>query len=228
MFYVLFGPLFLVPRRMMPRLLGGWFLAAAFCSFIVRPPERAYLMPLSPYTLEFLLGCLAAVTLRKTGTKYWSLALVTGTFWGVAGIALNITGIVQTASAPVLRLLCFGVPAALNVRGLASRETGGVTTLPRWLRPLGDASYSIYLTHIAVLWGFQFCGAYAVVWSLLVQTLLILAGKIIVACSVGWIIHRTVERPLLEWNRRSKGIDNTQNEWNIARFFIPNWRLRRR
>ena len=51
---------------------------------------------------------------------------------------------------PLHRLLQFGFSSALIVYGAASLEVRRGLALPNWVRLLGDASYSIYLTHLTV------------------------------------------------------------------------------
>jgi peptidoglycan/LPS O-acetylase OafA/YrhL len=203
MFYALFGVFFVVPRRAGAVLFAGWFAATAVCSFAVRP-VGLWWMPLSPYTLEFLCGCASAFALNRYGPRGATAILGVGAaaFAVVAG--LNVGGVLDTAAGPAWqRALAFGVPAVLLVHGLAARETAGRTTLPAWLRPVGDASYSIYLIHIAVLWGFQFAGAYAVTLTLAEQAAQT-AAQFAAAVGVGWLVHVAVERPLLTWRRKPR------------------------
>jgi peptidoglycan/LPS O-acetylase OafA/YrhL len=56
MFYMLFGFLFLLPRKRVALVLAGWALAAVVGTLILWQPDKAWLLPLSPYSLEFLLG----------------------------------------------------------------------------------------------------------------------------------------------------------------------------
>ena len=59
-----------------------------------------------------------------------------------------------------MRVLVYGPAAALIVYGLAAAELAGTYLAPRWLRPVGDASYSIYLIHCAVGWHAVIYGCY--------------------------------------------------------------------
>ena len=45
------------------------------------------------------------------------------------------------------RVLTWGIPAFVIVAGAVSLEPFVAPALPRWLLTLGDASYSIYLSH---------------------------------------------------------------------------------
>lgn len=203
MFYALFGAFFLQPRANLPRLLGGWLAAAVVCSFAVRPQWHFLLWPLSPYTIEFLLGTLAALSVQKLPPRAGPVALAVGGCWAAAGVGLSLFGVAPSSESPVERLCCFGGPAALIVLGVAVRERAGTTTFPRVFRGVGNVSYSIYLTHVAVLWAFQIAGVYAVPWGRPVQVLWI-AVQVAAACGVGYGVYRLVEKPLLDWGRRPK------------------------
>jgi peptidoglycan/LPS O-acetylase OafA/YrhL len=120
-----------------------------------------------------------------------------GALWFAAGGGLHWLGLSSGPLDPRQRVLAFGIPAALLVVGLVARERAGATTLPRWLRPLGDASYSIYLSHVLVFSlvckltaGFSHGPLPHLAW------LLLLIGS---ALAGGSAFHLCVERPLLRW-----------------------------
>jgi exopolysaccharide production protein ExoZ len=107
----------------------------------------------SPLTAEFILGA-------ATGVLYQRKSMRGGTYAGAVGIALLAMSIVFLAPAlslvenphlDSLRVILFGVPAALIVYWLVAREQG-LAPVPRGLFvALGDWSYATYLTHILVL-----------------------------------------------------------------------------
>jgi exopolysaccharide production protein ExoZ len=116
--------------------------------------------------------------------------------------------ILQVYTSP--RLLEFAAGMALGRVWL--RHPMDLTYRPPMLRALnpilhalGDASYSIYLTHIFTL------GALRVVWVRLVpdasmtSSLILMAVSLVVSASVGWLCYRWVERPLTQWGSVSGG-----------------------
>ena len=50
-----------------------------------------------------------------------------------------------------MRVVQFGIPASLIVYGAVSLEVSRGVTLPHWMERIGDASYSIYLSHLLVM-----------------------------------------------------------------------------
>jgi exopolysaccharide production protein ExoZ len=77
----------------------------------------------------------------------------------------------------------------------------------QWLRLLGDASYSIYLTHLFAI------GAVLIIWNRfgLLQTsgikmvLFVLLGSV-ASVALGVLFHLRVERPLIESFRHRRAI----------------------
>lgn len=206
LFYVVFGVLMLVPPRLAAAGLAAWAAAAA-AALLGPPPDMLVWSPLSPFVLEFLAGCLIA----------WATARgVTGGRWAAAALAVAWAAVGSAAvgwawpdwshgavmSHPRPRVLVFGVPAALLVYAAVAAEERSAWRPGRWLRVLGDASYSLYLTH-----------AHVMIVAVLVGTRVPhtrwphvgwLAVTFAACLAVGLAFHYAVERPLLNLARRER------------------------
>jgi peptidoglycan/LPS O-acetylase OafA/YrhL len=154
MFYVAFGVLMVLPPRLAAAGLAAW-AAAALAFLAVASPGLLDWSPVSPFVLEFLAGCLIAhLAGRGVCGGRWVAAAV-ALAWAVgAGVAVGLTGdrpfpIIMTGVRP--RVLVFGVPAALLVYAAVAAEARAAGRPWRWLRRVGDASYSLYLTHAHVM-----------------------------------------------------------------------------
>ncbi|MCX7889746.1 MAG: acyltransferase [Rhodobacteraceae bacterium] len=152
----------------------------------------------SPYNLLFLFGMAAALGCRRLGARA-GLALAGGAvlFLGV-GLA-EAQGAVHWPFG--WRSVLYGLGATGIIAGLAALESAGRLATPRWLAFMGDASYAVYLLHIAVMTVTAKVLAAAGLtqalpaWSLV----LLLAGA---AAAAGGLAHVAVERPLLAALRR--------------------------
>jgi peptidoglycan/LPS O-acetylase OafA/YrhL len=121
----------------------------------------------------------------------------------VVSTALAMAFVWGTINFPQLRslemLFCFAVFAFCAFRGGVG-EQGAVQ---RWIVLIGNASYSIYLTHSFVagpvkrIWSGVFRGQYP-----LVMILVIVAGSI----ALGLASYRWVEQPVLRFKWRGRGI----------------------
>jgi exopolysaccharide production protein ExoZ len=144
----------------------------------------------------------------------FAATLLVGRNWRVpimVGVlsALVIAGYVLHPSGAALQvytnhmLLEFGAGMILGrlwVMRKHTRRDGGHAVL----MALGDASYSIYLTHVFTL------GALRVVWVRLVpdasmtSSVMLMAVSLTVSASVGWLCYRLIERPLTKWISRRR------------------------
>jgi peptidoglycan/LPS O-acetylase OafA/YrhL len=149
-----------------------------------------------PLTLEFMGG--AAMALLLNGN-------IRGNGWVVMSIGIVgflLAAIWLHASDTTLdtggwgRLLFFGLPSLLVVHGAASAEMEGKLRFPKMMRKIGDASYSIYLTHVLVL------SAIGRAWAQIavpgaINHAIVLATMVLVTLIVGLLSYRWVEVPIL-------------------------------
>jgi peptidoglycan/LPS O-acetylase OafA/YrhL len=144
-FYLFFGLAVALGRGKAPlRVLAPAFAVMALVGHSL--PDSAGIRTLvsSPMISEFLLGVATAqltTALKESaarGARWLGLAAI---LFSLVGFALSLFG-----AAPVPRVLSWGLPSALLVAGVVLRNTqhplGG-----RLAAYLGDASYSIYLSH---------------------------------------------------------------------------------
>jgi len=147
---------------------------------------------------EFTLGCLIAFTLQNGALPGGRSAR----WMVVAGVAL----LVMSAFCPPgwSRLFVWGIPSALLVAGLVGLEAAAVDGL-RWcdrLVPLGDASYSLYLSHSMVTLVLGMLVKRGVVPTQQVPLILVALCTAGLCIAVGLIAHRWIERPIMEFARR--------------------------
>lgn len=196
LFYLVFSLMLLLPPWGFRAIFGAWCLATV--SVILFPVEAlqqtSLRFLLSPYNLDFALGCAAAfimLTHRRGG--YWALGLGGLAFLGL-GIISNMGGLSQLEASSSL---LFASAAMLVIFGAAGVDLTRRFKVPRFLLLLGDASYSLYLTHVMVLNVALFAveallaptGGLAFGLSLVVLALTVL---------VGIAVYHWVERPLIE------------------------------
>lgn len=110
----------------------------------------------SPYCLEFLSGCLLGMYFQQRRLKPVGWLLLLALVWFVLGLWYQRTHIMPAgllAEAYYLpeRVLIFGAVSVLLVACLVELEHRGTQLLPRISRVFGGASYSIYLSHIPII-----------------------------------------------------------------------------
>ena len=204
-FYIVFALLLLFPeRRLIPLLLIWSMLVIA----IPQTNNAAITLLSHPLTMEFIAGALIALLLRRwTFTGGGWLAMAAVLIWLSAYV-----GYVQLGGALEPdgwhRVLLFGLPSALVVIGFVAMERNSGRRFSGWITTIGDASYSIYLSHVLVLSALG--RLWAVVWQPgildnIVAILVMLLGVL----AAGILSYRFIEQPMIKTARR--------NEKNVIR-----------
>lgn len=171
--------------------------------FLLPAPEGTLPLLAVSWTLTFevyfyLVFCLLVALLREQALKgvvAWAV-LVAG------GMALGLKGMVF--SYHNLEFIAGVFAGAWFAGSAAAQERQAALPRVRWLEAVGNASYSIYLSHVLVisvvgrLWARA--GAEGAVWH---GGFLALAA--LAAVGYGILSYRMLEKPLLELARRRRG-----------------------
>jgi exopolysaccharide production protein ExoZ len=210
-FYLAFALFMLAPERHLVRLLAIW-AALVVAGYVLWPiigrgPEPSALrVACHPLTVEFIAGCFLAQAVVGGGFRSGARsAIILGILALAAGGACFVILAQEVLMAGVaegwLRVALFGIPSVLLVYGAVAMEAGSGTLLPRWLRVIGDASYSIYLSHVLVL---NLLGRLwrPVAVPGLADNMAALTLMIVVAILFGIASYRWLERPLLALSRK--------------------------
>jgi len=195
-FYFVFALALLLPERRLSLFLLLWGLAVAVGSNLyfrqaALLDNAAIKMITNPLTIEFVGGALVALAIRRGWRHGDWLCLIGG------GLLLPLSHFFfDPLDVEGLRFFCFGLPAVLIVYGAVSLESRARVQFPRWLQSVGDASFSIYLSHILVIefvgriWrGLGMPGLWGHVAALWVMT--------VAALGFGFAVYWWVEQPLL-------------------------------
>lgn len=197
-FYALFalGVLIAPNRRVMWMTTVLILLVAA--GAIWRPTGAIGLSYTAPRLLEFLAGVLLGAGVRRGPEAFPA--------WGWVGVPIGFALLIATdfagpAWGPFWREAWgWGPPAALIGFGALCLDLNGRALRAPVLKAIGDASYSIYLSHLITL------GIVRQGWRLIVRPspdpLVFAAFAILALLSatlVGLAVYRWVERPLLRW-----------------------------
>jgi exopolysaccharide production protein ExoZ len=194
LFYLVFASaLFL---RVEPLRVVGPVMAALAVLSLARTIDGAAITTLaSPIVLEFIFGMLIAQAFLGTSSPRvfspWTIAMSAA---GLLCLALVPTDGVWN------RVAIWGLAAAATLAGSVVADRWLDRLMPRLFVRIGEASYSLYLTHGFVL---------PVVGLVLARTGLagnVLGGMLIVSCLVvstlaALVVYRFVEVPITAWLR---------------------------
>lgn len=208
-FYLCFCLLFIFNKNLRIILGAVWIIVFIVLLFI---NVESYIVNFlfDPINFEFLLGVLIArIVLSKSQIKY-SLYYVSGLiFWGFA-ILIEIYQLIE-----INRVIQFGIPSTLIIMGVVSKEISGTIKKSKVLTYLGDASYSIYLTHYLLL------SFLAKIFNSLNLFNLLGYGFSIILISItslllGCIFHMNIEKPMLKL-LKTVFINKFKNDSNLVK-----------
>jgi exopolysaccharide production protein ExoZ len=145
-FYALFALTLFLPRRF---LLLGFSLAIGglvLMRFVLDPANAVARVYTSPLLLEFLAGVWLGSAFSAGRVMGKRLAL----FLLAAGVA-GLVGSIWILDLPLDRTLIWGIPSLVIVASAIALETHKLMPRLPLLKLLGDASYSIYLSHTVAI-----------------------------------------------------------------------------
>ena len=198
LFYILFGLAILVGSAWAYRLVWVWVAATVIYTsakllWPTLPDSLLLQFLLNERNLEFCLGCLSAHFVMTRKVPLTPVLVISGVLlFGLAALRVA-QGVVPLFYTPI-----FGVASFLVVTGSAAYELRNRVQVPRLLVFLGDASYSIYLTHV------MFINAVVLVYRRLnvasifgpfVTTLSLVVLSVVAASAFYFVL----ERPMLRW-----------------------------
>lgn len=205
-YLVYFIFLLLVAEKHLMKALVSWVLAIVMVNIYFElngPIEKLIFHPL---TIEFVMGCFLGIYFSRTinKNKYRnSLLFLAASAVFIASIYghnlyQSYTGHIEPQN--WWRVLIFGIPAIIIVFCFLSAERNGFI-IHSSIGNIGDASYSIYLSHILTL------SAAGRVWSevsldSVSDNLVILPTLMILVVAVGMLSFRYIEKPLLFYCRK--------------------------
>jgi exopolysaccharide production protein ExoZ len=197
-FYAVFALGLLVDRAHLFRFLLGALCTLMLVGVLFAP----HVAPLKTYTDMRLLEFLAGVVLAR---QYMSASFDKRSWLAIflpVGVGLLVIS-------PVLNLPHlegvepWAAPAIMIAVGTVALEVWRPLPNSVWLKQIGDASYSLYLSHLFTL------GVLRIIWSKagipvdnLAWALLWFATALCVCAAVSVVVHQWLEKPLLSWARR--------------------------
>lgn len=196
-FYALFALAMLLPRRAAIACLAAMLIGLVSLGRVIQAPAAPVAVWTDGLLLEFLLGLgigLLAERGRRLDARSAGLVVALGCLGAVA------LGPVSGLFHGLALWIREGIPAAFVVGGcvLGPRWGAGRVVLP--LALVGDASYSLYLSHPFAVRLMR--AAWLALVPAGVPVSLYLAAACATAVLLGLALHRWVERPMTDWLQR--------------------------
>jgi exopolysaccharide production protein ExoZ len=210
-FYLIFGMLILLKPNIGRSIIIIWIVGLLLNLFNLLPVHGSFLLDFifSVRNLEFIFGCIAAYTILKYQFRhgavlaYSALGMLTLSILNTEYHGSNVSGISPA--------IAYGIPFSILIIGTVWVEKNTSLKIPSILLYLGNASYSIYLTH-----GFfinNLTRIYVKVVEKLDKDLLLLPPNnifyigatsliVVISISIGCIVYNWIEKPLIDKFRK--------------------------
>ena len=192
-FYALFAIGLILPAARRAGFILGVLAVLTTLGLIFHPPGPAASTYTDPRLIEFGGGVVLA--------RWWLAGLLVGRGLGAALTIVGVGGLIVAAlfgpTPDAWRPLAWGCPSIALVAGLVAIEASG--GLPRLtvLHRIGDASFSIYLTHVFLLGTVRRAiGLITVGFPPMAAALAYVTASVAVSLCAGLMVWRWVEQPL--------------------------------
>lgn len=214
-FYALFAVALLPPRKWRIVIVAAPLLILPFLGLLLAPTHPISVTYTSPIILEFLGGVLLGVFFAqyRVPNKQACHSMIA---FGALGFLASC--LLPDEEGSWLRIIVWGIPAVALIAGAIGLER--LNALPNFniLLTLGDASYSLYLTHALSVRAVN--RAMKLIFSSSHHEILLVIASVIGAIGIALIIYRTIENPIrrfLKMARRSFAVTDSSRRSRFER-----------
>jgi exopolysaccharide production protein ExoZ len=201
-FYLCFAVLLLLPRRLFLPILTAQFVLSVAIGLALQPQHPFPRMLTSPLLLEFLAGCFLGALMRD-GRKIPTHVAILLICCAISVLVLYPFLLRGAFMPPLLRVVVWGAPAACLLAAASLSPIARDAAWPGWLVFVGDASYSIYLTHLFTLPAVSKASSAT---GFPIDPTALCFILFIASIAAGCLFYRLVEKPILDWQSASRGV----------------------
>jgi exopolysaccharide production protein ExoZ len=215
-FYYLFAiTLYIRNARISVLTTTGLICAGLLLSNLLPAGDLKHFLS-NPIAIEFCFGLILSYFIHSPalGGAWLRYMWLPGLILMAVGAAFAENGGSTAELAPTVRYLAWGLPAVLiTVSFIKMRFDKSL--LNRILLPVGDASYSIYLTHPTMMILFATLIKYHVLRPIAYPVVLPLLF-VVVSLGFGLLVHYSIERPVLAWLRGRLTVPERWQKFAVA------------
>ncbi|MEH2068462.1 MAG: acyltransferase [Nostoc sp.] len=146
-FYCLFATLILLNTKICKAVIFIWIVGIILSFLNILPIGKNFILMFifDEHNLEFVLGCLAAYIISKFKFQFKRLLIYASIFILILSVINTKYGEYDVSG--ISSLIAYGIPFTFLIIGSVYLEMSSKINVPLILIYIGDASYSIYLTH---------------------------------------------------------------------------------
>lgn len=197
LFYAIFSTL-IISKRLGLVMLAIWAAIIGW-RYLVGPVPHPYMFDAFAFHLQFFLG-MGVAALIRANTRVLALpCMCLGIFGFGFGFYMEWADVFATNS--LYGKLTFGISGAFIIYGVAVFDLTDRWQIPNVFRTVGDATYSIYLTHTMVIIVIGEALQRLNLYGLLNEFFAVVA-LVLICLTFGVAFARFVEKPAINWVRR--------------------------
>ncbi len=200
-FYAVFTCLLLLPRHYLPLALGAWSIAVVFGYNQLHLSSAELQLVTHPMTLEFISGCALGLIAeqRRIGKPLWFL-------FGGLSVMLASWMHWQISEADPLPIgnarIAYFLPGSILITAGCIGYDQRAGRLSLLLEKIGNASYSIYLTHILFLSAFCKAWQFIPARQTLLDNAIFLPLSALLTLMAGMMFYTLLEKKLMRKMRK--------------------------
>lgn len=194
-FYLVFAVLLLAPLQVLPALLAAWAAVIVAASGVaMHSPVTGVIF--GPYGLQFIAGAAGCLIMRRLSPAFGVPLALLG---GILLVSVLYAWPTVPDSVTIYRAALIGIPVSMILTGASAAEVEGRISGAPWLKWAGDASYSIYLSHVLVLSvaGRVFAHIPGAAGTDAAGAIAFWAACVLLVTAGGIVSYRFIERPLI-------------------------------
>jgi len=218
-FYSLFTFLLFLPKRSIIFILIFLFIAVILVqtwayfsldiySHSVFPTASiVYTFFMSPYTLEFIAGCFVANYFEYRRIKNFKTIIMLGFIFLVLGVYYQNNYLGDSLALGYYmpqRVFFFGLMSTFFLASVVEMNKRNMLIFPRFSLMVGDASYSLYLSHIILLFIFYHIGLRGALEDIASYQTLLMLLLVLVIVLYSVLHYRFIEFPILNLFKKLK------------------------
>jgi len=202
LFYIIFSVAILLKPKVTSIVFGVWVLMVGgmFISELqgLEVTNNTLInFVFNSHNLEFIFGGIAAYLVTSKNIRYGKYLMLLGIVWILSSSINNYL----YGEFYVHPIIGYGIPSTLIILGAAAYDLRTPSQPPEILMYIGDASYSVYLTHFvlltAMLLGFLKLGIIDFI-GYQVAMVVIPVGTLVIGC----LVYSYIEKPMLNFCRK--------------------------
>lgn len=212
-FYAIFIFLFLLPRKFLIPILAWIFIIISLIQlwayiglhlYVAETFDSVsifYTFFVSPYTLEFIGGCFIAYYFEYKRISNLKLLFFVCFLFFIVGIFYQnyyLKNSMIEGYYIIERVFFFGNTAILLVMGIVEMNKRDVIIFPKFSLLVGNASYSLYLSHTILLLSFYFIGLDDFIQKSSINIEILMLAIVILIVLYSILHYKWIELPLLQ------------------------------